>query len=177
MLNIILQLDSQITNLINTILPHNSFFDLFFSFFSLKVSSIIIWLIIIVFLVIFEEKRNKHFIIYFFLSFLITSFIVNIIIKNIVQRPRPVNTISYSCPKDYSFPSGHAATAFAAAVILSYFDKKRKWFYYLIASLIGLSRIYLFCHFFLDVVGGAVIGIAISMIILKIKIRPIKYLR
>ncbi|MFA6513419.1 MAG: phosphatase PAP2 family protein, partial [Patescibacteria group bacterium] len=53
-----------------------------------------------------------------------------------------------------------------AATILAYFDKKRRWFYYIIAVLISYSRIYLGCHYFLDVVAGTILGFVISKIIL-----------
>jgi len=183
MLTEILKLDFKITNLLTNLLPNNQFLKLFFSFFSLKGSSIFIWLIIIAILVIFEEKRGKKFIIYFLITFLTTSFLVNIVFKNIFQRPRPTELSSVkaklslvkvklsltTCPKNYSFPSGHAATAFAAAITLAYFDKKRKYFYYLVAILIAYSRIYLYCHYFLDVLIGALVGYAISRLILLIK--------
>jgi undecaprenyl-diphosphatase len=69
------------------------------------------------------------------LAFFITIFGVEFFLKNFFQRLRPQFTnhnqqltIS-SCPTDFSFPSGHAATAFAAATVLAYFDKKRRFFY------------------------------------------------
>jgi len=174
----ILKLDSQFTSFLTSLFPHNQFFNLFFSFFSLRGSSILIWIIIIAILVIFEEKRDRKFIIYFLITFLTTSFLVNIVFKNIFQRPRPVfvktsagkptSKIS-NCPTDYSFPSGHATTAFAAATTLTFFDKKRRWFYYLIASTIAYSRIYLYCHYFGDVIIGAIIGYLISRLFLHVK--------
>lgn len=172
----ILKFDSQFTFFLASLLPHNQFFNLFFSFFSLRGSSILIWIIIIAALVIFEEKKDKKFIIYFLVTFLATAFLVNIVLKNVFARPRPHfakasrgKPISTSCPKDYSFPSSHAATAFASAAVLSYFDKKRKWFYYFVASAIAYSRIYLYCHYFGDVIFGAIIGYLIFKLIIVLK--------
>lgn len=177
-------IDKKITFLLQKIIPHNHFFDYFFSFFSLKGNSIFIWLIIIIVSVFFEEKKNpgiskkdKKFIILFLTAFLLTALIVELPLKNFFHRLRPASTnfkqfqiISdgFNCPKDFSFPSGHAATAFASATILVFFDKKRKWFYYLIAGLISYSRIYLNCHYFADVLIGAIIGIIISKLIIKL---------
>lgn len=173
-MNNLLDLDKQITLLINGVLPHNYFFDIFFSFFSLQGSSIIIWALIIFIITLLEEKHDKKFILYFFISFLTTALLVNVLLKNIFQRPRPLPNIKYevvnkTCPKDYSFPSGHAATAFASAAVLSHFDKKRRWFYYLVAFLISLSRIYLGCHYLLDVVGGAVFGEIVTLGVIIIR--------
>lgn len=159
----IISLDYSLTSVFNKSIPHNLFFNYFFSFFSLTGESILIWLIIIVLLIIFEEKINKKFVIYFLVSLIIT-FLVVFVMKHVTQRIRPTEL----CGKDFSFPSGHAATAFAAATILAFFDKKRNWFYYAVAVLIAYSRIYLGCHYFLDVVAGAVLGWLISITILKL---------
>lgn len=161
----IISLDYFFTNLLNKLIPHNIFFDYFFSFFSMKGGSILIWIAIIVLLIIFEEKINKKFILYFLVALGITSIIV-FGLKNTVKKVRP----TIVCEKDFSFPSGHASTAFAAAVILSAFDKKRKWFYYTVAVLISYSRIYLGCHYFLDVIAGAIIGWLITKLILRFSI-------
>lgn len=158
MINSLLDLDILITSWIHRLFPHNQFFNLFFSFFSLYGGSIAIWSTIMLFLIIFEEKRSHKFILSFIITFAVTGLLVNYVIKNIVRRPRPSYVKTYSCPSDFSFPSGHASVAFASAAIISFYDKKRKWVYYSVAILISLSRIYLGCHFFLDVITGSIIG-------------------
>ena len=161
-------LDYFITNLLNKLIPHHPFFSYFFSFFSIIGSATLIWIVLATLLIVFEEIKHKKFIIYFILSLLTTTLLVNVVIKNIVHRPRPIfppNTSS--CPTDFSFPSGHAATAFAAATVLTFFDKKRRLFYYTVAILISYSRIYLDCHYFFDVIIGAIIGYLISRLLLS----------
>ena len=181
----LLIIDNKITQFLSYIFPHNIFFDYFFSFFSLKGSSILIWILVILIAVILEERKkpgisrtDKKFLILFSLSFLLTAFLSDIVLKNIFQRHRPFTTIynhfqlfsTFSCPLDFSFPSAHAATAFASATVLTFFDKKRRLFYYLVAILISYSRIYLGCHYFLDVVGGGIIGYLISRLITRTKL-------
>ena len=175
MLEKLIYLDTVITNFLKNLLPNNFFFDLFFSFFSLKGNAIFVWILVIIIALFLEEKKHpgiskndKKFIIVFTLSFLTTAFLVNYPLKNFFHRPRPNQLISTTCPTDFSFPSGHAATAFAAATVLTFFDKKRRFFYSTIAFLIAYSRIYLGCHYFLDVLAGGVVGIIISKIILSI---------
>ncbi len=167
--------DVLITNAINALIPHARTFDLFFSFFSMRASSLPIWIFIALLLIIFEEKVDKRFVFYLVLSILVTGAFV-FVLKNTTRRPRPIITYASlqkvvdgkkikTCDTDFSFPSGHSSLAFAAAGIIAAFDKKRKYGYYLIAALIGLSRIYLQCHFFLDVLSGAILGFAVSKII------------
>jgi undecaprenyl-diphosphatase len=177
--------DQKITQFLNLLLPHNSFFDYFFSFFSMKGSAIVVWILVIIFAVIFEEKKHpgisnndKKFILIFLTAFLTTSLLVEFPLKNFFRRQRPITTnfnqlqlisTHSNCPSDFSFPSGHASTAFAAATVLAYFDKKRRFLYYTIATLIAFSRIYLGCHYFFDVLAGAIFGYLISKLILNLK--------
>lgn len=176
-------LDTTITIFLRDLIPHNSFFNFIFSFLSLNGFSLAIWVVIIIVTTIVEEihhpgiqKRDKKFIFYFVLALCIQLVAVNYILKPLIHRPRPSTIynhlqpfITNSCPTDYSFPSGHAATAFAAAFVLSVFDNKRRWFYYFIAVLISYSRIYLGCHYFFDVVFGGLLGSFIAWMTLKTK--------
>ena len=177
-------IDEKITQFIFQLIPRNTFFNYFFSFFSLQGNSLFIGIFIIAVIIVIEEmfrpgiqKTDLNLIFYFLISFSITVSVVNFVLKPMFHRPRPILNTKYlildtsSCPQDFSFPSSHAATAFAAATVLVFFDKKRRWFYLSVAFLISLSRIYLGCHYFLDVIIGATLGFLIS----KIVIKKIKY--
>lgn len=173
MLHNLLILDTYISSVIAAFIPHTLFFEYFFAFLSLKGYSIVIWAVIVIVLLIVEEKRDKkrNFIAFFLISFILTAALVTFPLKNTFQRQRPVPDKLYSsiaCPTDYSFPSGHAATAFAAATMLAAYDKKRRNVYYLVAVLISLSRIYLHCHYLLDVAAGALVGTLISRVVLYV---------
>ncbi len=160
----ILELDGKVTLFLKSIVPHNAFFDAIFYFFAPKGISFFFWIAIFLFLVIFEEKRHKEFIIYFLISITISLIFSNLIFKPLFARPRP--TVSAICPKDFSFPSGHTTLSFAAAGILSYFDRKRKFIYYFFATLVGYSRIYLGCHYLLDIIGGIILAESINYLLL-----------
>lgn len=64
----------------------------------------------------------------------------------------------------YSFPSGHTMTAFALFFLLSQFTRPYHWgvVYALLACAVGLSRVYLLKHFFIDVFTGGLIGVGIA---------------
>jgi undecaprenyl-diphosphatase len=170
MLNTLLQFDTQISVFLTGIIPHTHFFDYIFAFLSLKGLAIPIWVVIVAILMVIEEKRNKKFVLVFFVTIAFTALVVSYPLKMIFHRQRPIPNKLYShvaCPTDFSFPSGHAATAFAAATVLAVFDKKRRLFYFTVAVLISYSRIYLQCHYLLDIVGGAIIGVIIALIFLR----------
>jgi membrane-associated phospholipid phosphatase len=56
------------------------------------------------------------------------------------------------------FPSGHSATAFAAATAIAILSPRMRPFALGLAAAVALSRVYLRVHFPLDVVAGAVLG-------------------
>lgn len=169
MLEFFLALDYFFTDTITKLFPPHIFWDYFFIALSFNWLTVVIAAILFIYFLHTDSKETKKFIIYFSVPFLLASILVNFAIKNIVQRDRPYITNQVEtayCPDTFSFPSGHATASFAGAAIFSYFDKKRKWLYYSIAGLVGLSRIYLDCHYFFDVVFGAFVGYFISKIAL-----------
>jgi undecaprenyl-diphosphatase len=66
-------------------------------------------------------------------------------------------------PHDGSFPSGHAATSFAAATILSFAFPRFAPFLFVLAAAVAWSRVYVGVHYPLDIVGGAVLGVLVAL--------------
>lgn len=103
-------------------------------------------------------------------AFILDVLIVNVILKLSVNRARPWQdypdlgfqqfhqSISVREPTDSSFPSGHTASLFAAAVALVLYYKKKGIPAVVVAFLVALSRIYLCMHYPTDVLGGMIIG-------------------
>jgi membrane-associated phospholipid phosphatase len=69
-----------------------------------------------------------------------------------------------------SFPSGHAAAAFAIADQAARTHPRDAAYWYLGATLIADSRVRLNRHYPHDVVAGALLGIFVSRLSLKIKL-------
>jgi len=86
--------------------------------------------------------------------------------KELVSRPRPYETIAnvhfLYTQLDFSFPSGHAAGAFALATILGARVKKLLLPLAALAAAVAFGRVYIGVHYPLDVLAGAVLGITIG---------------
>ena len=103
---------------------------------------------------------------YLFPVYVFQVFLVEII-KYTVKLPRPKNGLKKKNifgikTTSGSFPSGHTANVFALAVLFSnYFNLTTELIlvFFVLASLIGISRIYLDKHYIIDVVGGAIFGV------------------
>jgi undecaprenyl-diphosphatase len=100
-------------------------------------------------------------------------------LKALVDRPRP--PLRYAEPKtlvpvphDASFPSGHAATGFAAATMLSLSFPRFAPFLYVLAAAVAFSRVYVGVHYPLDVLGGAALGIVIALALRSLARRGLK---
>ncbi len=104
---------------------------------------------------------------------LIIICILNLTLKNIVQRPRPTEFRLIE-EKGYSFPSGHSMISMAFYGLLIYLiykyikNKKLKCiliiFLSILILLIGISRIYLGVHYASDVIAGFCISLSYLMI-------------
>jgi undecaprenyl-diphosphatase len=69
-------------------------------------------------------------------------------------------------PHDSSFPSGHTATSFACATVLSVLAPRYAVGFFALACAIAYSRLYVAVHYPLDMLGGAVLGVAVATVLL-----------
>ena len=148
---------------------HNPFFDQFF-----KLNT---WLgdgwitITVVFGMLFFKYRYA---VLTALAYAYTSLAVQIL-KRLFNAPRPVKffediapirTIDgYAMHEWNSFPSGHTASAFTLAVVLSYVlpYKHSYWILIPFAVLTAFSRVYLAQHFMEDIIAGSLIAVTMTL--------------
>jgi membrane-associated phospholipid phosphatase len=114
--------------------------------------------------------------IFYLILCLSLSGILNTGIKWLTGRNRPINLIEDGVfgfdffriiylYENTSFPSGHTVTAFALATAFSFLYPRLRVLAFLIAVMIGLSRVVLTAHYLSDVIEGAVVGVICSLAI------------
>ena len=125
-----------------------------------------IWIVATIVLLIPKKTRKAG--IMSAVALLGSLIINNNIVKNIVQRPRPFVTftdlqIIIPTPSEFSFPSGHTSSSFAAAAVFyRHLPKKLGLPSVILAGLIGFSRLYVGVHYPTDVIAGVLMGILLS---------------
>src|SRR5262245_47242489 len=105
-------------------------------------------------------------------------------LKHATDRRRPEEALDgidvlVTTPSTPAFPSGHAATSFAAAVVLAVAVPALAPAFVVLAALVGFSRLYVGVHFPLDVLGGAALGavVATALLLLARSLRRSRPLR
>jgi undecaprenyl-diphosphatase len=92
---------------------------------------------------------------------------LNYLVKLAVKRPRPVLEglpPLGGAPSSLSFPSAHATSSFAVATAMCRVDPATSAAF-LVALALALGRPYLGMHYPSDVLAGALIGIALGLIV------------
>ena len=95
----------------------------------------------------------------------LAALLADFVAKPVVSRHRPFISFT-NCEvmagrqRSASFPSTHSAGAFAAAFSLGRVFPEVRVTVWILAALVAYSRVYVGVHYPLDVIGGAIIGLA-----------------
>jgi undecaprenyl-diphosphatase len=97
---------------------------------------------------------------------------LTVVLKHATERARPpladpAIEAMVSLPASTSFPSGHAATAFAAATAVGMLHPRLRAPLLVTAGMVALSRVYLGVHFWSDVLVGSLLGVAIGLVVAR----------
>ena len=188
MIDILLKIDSNLFYFINSKLS-NPILD--FIFVPIHKPQKNLFLIVLILLIlcwyIYKHKKKALLIIMFLISGILITDQIGRTIKNIELRKRPYMTeknikipnqidIKKDQNDNYkennmakkSFPSNHAANICFISFFLSYMYYNRRKYFITLAILVSISRVYIGVHYPLDIMVGALIGITVGYLMIKI---------
>ena len=99
---------------------------------------------------------------------------VNVEIALLWARPRPFVAhpllvhLLVQHPADASFPSDHAAAGFAIATVLVAFHRRLGALVLVLAAVMSVARVYVGLHYPSDVLAGAVIGLVVGWLAVRL---------
>ncbi|NQU53794.1 MAG: phosphatase PAP2 family protein [Bacteroidetes bacterium] len=171
----ILELDKELFLFLNSF--YNDFWDTIMLMVTRKETWLPLYLVIIFYVI--KNYRSKSLMILFFMALtVLASDQISVLIKETVQRLRPVHepTIEHLVHNVfrkgglYGFVSSHAANMFAIFVFTSKIFKNKTYYFLLLfwAVIVSYSRIYIGVHYPLDVLGGAVLGWLLGVTMYKL---------
>jgi undecaprenyl-diphosphatase len=116
-------------------------------------------------LIIWGGKRGRMAAVALVIAVALSDRITCGLIKPLVGRIRPCNVLpAAQCrllvgrSTAFSFPSAHAANAFAMATVVSWRISRFAPLFFLFAVAVAYSRVYVGVHYPADIIGGAVLG-------------------
>jgi len=151
---------------------YSGFADLFFSYITNLGDGIFVPLFVMIMLFI-SIRYSILLVINFLLSGLVVQLIKHLFIYDAL---RPSKLFESVCPLHlvsgvhqlyyHSFPSGHSATAFSIFLCFALVTRKPwvKFVFFVCASIIAYSRVYLSQHFLEDIVAGSIIGVIVTLL-------------
>ena len=159
------QIDLSILFFINQQLA-NPIFDVLF-----KSIHYLSYVFLISLVLYFAFKKKKSIVLLMVIAAIISSLTAGLI-KATIERERPYQVLDVRQLVDEdenkSFPSNHVQLSFALSTIVLYFYKKPGMILFLLSAIMAFGRIYVGVHYPSDVLAGAMIGVLLSTLILKV---------
>lgn len=155
---------------------HNYFLDLFFGGLSIAGECYILWWILGVVAWLTDRKKGRGVMVCMALALLAVFISVNLVLKPLFARLRPSGVLEnvrlfeaswvvWLPIGGSSFPSGHCASAMAAAWILGSFYKRYFWPLLILVGMIAYSRVYLGLHYPTDCLAGLAMGLFCAVLV------------
>jgi membrane-associated phospholipid phosphatase len=156
---------------------NHSLLDQFFRYLTHLGDGLVGVIIILIFLFV-EYKKALQILFSFLGSALIAQFLKRLVFEDHYRPKYHIDALSIDLhliedlilPLKYSFPSGHATSAYAVGFSLLLISRKKNWkkILFLLSFLAAYSRVYLSFHFIEDIWMGSLIGTGSSLLSFKI---------
>lgn len=147
----------------------NKYLDKFFTIYTHTGDLGAIWGVVGLVLFVIQETRETA--VVMMLSLVATWLFNTVFLKRFLKRTRPYEMVEgvrllINPQRDTSFPSGHAASSLACAVvIIVMYGGALGWLALGAALLMAFSRVYVGVHYPLDVLVGSIVGTLVAFLV------------
>ena len=136
-------------------------------------ATILIWILFLGLIVLWfidgkiKKEQVAHALFAVTLTFVVITFIKYFFptLRPYMQNGREIDVLI--TPIDSSFPSQHTAFAFSLAITIFLHDRKIGLIYLVCALLIGIARVIANVHYPIDILGGALLGTLVAIVVEK----------
>lgn len=127
------------------------------------------WFWILAAVLFLTARRTRRMGAVMLLALAIGFLVGNMTLKPLIARERPCwidpsVPLLIQSPRDFSFPSGHSLSSFAAAFSMALHSLKWGVPALGLAGVVAFSRLYLYVHFPTDVLAGIFLGIGAAFL-------------
>jgi undecaprenyl-diphosphatase len=118
--------------------------------------------------IIFGRRRARITVLVVLVAVALSDQLSSGLLKPLISRPRPSHVLEGvrllgGRGGRYGFPSSHAANVFSAWIVLALRHPRLKYALVVIPVAVAYSRVYVGVHYPLDVIGGALLGLAVGL--------------
>lgn len=172
-----MNLDYYLFHLINQFAGKNICFDSAVIFFAEYFQYIVVFCPLIFLFINF--KKYLKMVLRAIAAAVFARFVIVEIIRYFLPRVRPfvensINLLVAHNPREFSFPSGHAAFFFALSTVIYFYNKKAGILFFISAFLISISRVFVGVHWPSDILVGVVVGVFSGWLIVRLTEKFIK---
>lgn len=129
----------------------------------------LIYLLVLFLFVSAVYYHSRGLFVYSLLSGMAAAFLINSAIYALYKEKRPAEFKTTKTlipiPSNPSFPSRHAALSFGISFYLFHYNLYLFLFFLICACTIGIARVFCGVHWFKDILGGVVSGLASSIVV------------
>lgn len=163
-------LDTELFFLLNSLAGQSPFLDSIIVFCASHLAYLLVGvLIVLVFFSHYSKLEKWTLLVVAGTASIIARFGATELIRFFYHRPRPFIALPEArqllANSEWSFPSGHATFFFALSTAVYLYNKKWGIGFFAATVLITVSRVISGVHYPSDIIGGALIGIAVAYIV------------
>jgi undecaprenyl-diphosphatase len=134
-----------------------------------------VWVVFALLLWLPGDARTRTYAVLSVVTLVIAEGAINLVLKPSIHRERPyvrnrLSALLVKTPDRHSWPSGHAGSSMAAAIVLAVATWPWGIAFLLFAFVVGYSRVYVGVHYPTDVVSGYVVGALTAAAVLALTI-------